>query len=325
MQNVYLLVNFGGPRNLEEISPFLISLLTDRETIRTCFPSFLQDLFFTQIAKKRAKKIRAEYQSIGGASPIFRDTESIKNALEKTLSAKVITYHRFLPATHQSCFEALKKVEEEQIIVFPLYPQFSYATTGSAAKQLLRNLSLNVLKKMSWIKSYPSHPDFIALFQNRIRSFLVQKDLEEEETILLFSAHGLPKKFIDEGDPYKLECELSFFSLRNNFPKAQCLLAFQSKFGRGEWIKPYTQEICETIKTWGKEKKNVVFIPLSFTSDHIETLVEIEHLYLPIVQKLGFNGYRLPAFNQEQDWIETITKILQNFTPTTTRMLVRKP
>lgn len=319
----YLLVNFGGPRNLQEITPFLIALLTDKETIRTNLPHFFHDFLFKRIAKKRAKKIESEYQSIGGASPIFEDTEWIKNSLQNKLSAQVITYHRFLPTTHQESFDALKKVEEKRIIVFPLYPQFSYATTGSAAKQLFHNLPSSVLKKMLWVKSYPTHPAFISLFQKKISSCLTENNLKEEETILFFSAHGLPKNFIEEGDPYQIECEQSFFAIQKQFPRALSRLAFQSRFGPDEWIKPYTDQLCQTAKEWGKGKKNVLFIPLSFTSDHIETLVEVEKLYLPIVQNMGFNAFRLAAFNREKEWVEAITKIIDNYIPTTTSMLVR--
>lgn len=319
----YLLVNFGGPRDLLEVESFLTTLLTDKETIRTHFPSFIHDFLFKKIAKKRAKKIIPEYQLMGGCSPIFFDTEWIKQQLRTTL-ASVVAYHRFLPKTHQESFHSLKKIEEKHIIVFPLYPQFSYATTGSAAKHLFDNLPKSITQKMVWIKSYALHPVFIALFQKKILAFFLENNLKEEETILFFSAHGLPKIFVDEGDPYQKECEQSFFAIKQCFPYALSCLGYQSKFGRGEWLQPYTNELCASIHMWGKGKKNVIFIPLSFTSDHIETLVEIETLYLPIVKKQGFQTYRLPSFNRDADWVEGIKKMMQPTTCTPIQMLLRK-
>jgi ferrochelatase len=130
--------------------------------------------------------------------------------------------------------------------------------------------------------------------------------------VLFFSAHGLPQEFVDEGDPYERECHLSFDAIRKGFPDAHSLLAFQSKFGPGEWLRPYTSELCDIPHTWNHGKRNVVLIPLSFTSDHIETLFEIEHLYLPAIRAHGLEAFRCPALNLRQDWLEAIVEILKD-------------
>ena len=135
--------------------------------------------------------------------------------------------------------------------------------------------------------------------------------LIQEETILLFSAHGLPKKFITTGDIYQRECQSSFELLKKRFPKAVSQLSYQSQFGKEEWIQPYTADVCEHISQWGKGRKNVVVVPLSFTTDHIETLYEIEQLYLPILRKAGMDAYRCPALNQREDWIASIAQIFK--------------
>lgn len=320
----YLLVNFGGPRALAEIEPFLKSLLTDADVIRTRLPSIVQSYLFKRVAKKRAKKIIPEYEKIGGFSPIFRDTEMVAKLLETKLNAKVLTFHRYLPQTHDAFFSELNSISADEVRVFPFFPQFSYATTGSIARLFCKKLETQVLNKLYWIKSYPTHPSFVSLFQERIREFLEKENIDEEECVLFFSPHGLPQAFVDEGDLYQKECQNSFNAIMQAFPKAGSVLAYQSKFGRGEWLRPYTDEMCQKAPEWALARKKVVFVPLSFTSDHIETLFEVEDQYLPVIRSYNLQAYRLPAFNQDPRWVEAISAILSEFTPVSTPMLVRK-
>ncbi len=312
MENI-LLVNFGGPRNLDEIRSFLTELLCDPDVIRTRFPKFFHNLLFTRIAKKRSQAIRVDYEEIGGKSPIYFDTEILAKILSDKLNRPVYTFHRYLPATHA---ESLKQIEtQKELIVLPLFPQFSYSTTGSIARFLK--------KPLRWIKSYAAHPAFIAAYQKRIREFLEQNLLVEEECSLLFSAHGLPRQFVDEGDPYEWECNQSFKRVRTAFPKALSKLCYQSKFGKGEWLRPYTNEACEEILDWHEGRKNVIFVPISFTSDHIETLFEVEKLYLPIIRSKGLNAFRCPALNLESYWIDALIEILKETNLSTSQMLIR--
>lgn len=302
-----LVVNFGGPRDLEEIPSFLRALLCDRDVVRTRFPKFFHNWFFGRIARKRALKIAEDYREIGGRSPIYFDTEIIKEELEKRLTCPVFTFHRYLPATHAASLAPLKNINE--LTVLPLFPQFCYATTGSIARFLEPYFPPETLK---WIKSYADHPSFIGSYEKRVRDFLTQNNLKEKETLLFFSAHGVPKKFIDEGDPYQSECIRSFELLRKAFPKAKARLCYQSKFGRGEWIRPYTDEASQEILHWHEGRKNIVFIPISFTSDHIETLFEIEKLYLPIIEQKGLKAFRCPALNLEPYWLDALGQIVQS-------------
>lgn len=314
----YLLVNFGGPRNLDEIAPFLEELLCDPDVIRTRFPPFFQNWLFKRIARKRALKVRHDYEQIGSGSPIYSDTETLAKALSEKLNAPVLTFHRYLAATHSASLEQIRNANEIKAI--PLFPQFCYATTGSAA----RFLSICPPQKVRWIKSYASHPAFILAYQKRIASFLKAQNWREEETLLLFSAHGVPQNFIDEGDLYESECRLSVSEVMKAFPKALSRLSYQSKFGRGEWLKPYTNETCEQILSWHQGRPHVAIIPISFTSDHIETLFEIERLYLPPIRAQGLNAARCPALNLEPYWIDALAQIAQETNLCSNAMLVRK-
>ncbi len=253
-----------------------------------------------------------DYLAIGGKSPIFDDTETIAKKVGAILKTDVLTFHRYLPKTHAKFLKEIESLQNtQQIRVLPLFPQFSYATTGSIALWLSEKLSAPTLKKLSWIKSYSNADIYIATMQKCLADFLKEKGIKEEDVVLLFSAHGLPQRFIDTGDPYQEQCILSFDKIREHFPMALSRLSYQSQFGKEEWIRPYTSEVCEMIRSWSEGRKIVVVIPLSFTSDHIETLYEIEELYLEQIRKQGLIALRCPALNLREDWIQGISKLFQ--------------
>ncbi len=319
-----ILANFGGPRDLKEITPFLKELLCDQEVVRTPLPQQIHRLFFSKIAKKRSKKIAGDYRGIGGKSPIYDETEKVASLLRQRLNLPLVTFHRYLPATHRSFIRSLEALDVDEFLVFPMFPQFSYSTSGSIAKWFDHKLPKKTKTKIFWLKSYPSASAYIDLYCNRIDHFLKEKKLNQGSLILLFSAHGLPARFVIDGDPYQRECERSFEAISSFFPEAQSLLCYQSKFGPGEWLKPYTSDMCLRIDEWAQHKKHVVFIPLAFTSDHIETLHEVETEYMPMVRNKGFEAYRLPAFNHGEDWIDAIEKLLQNPEVLNNQMLIRR-
>lgn len=325
MLEAILLVNFGGPRHLDEIEPFLQALLTDQEVIRTPFPKWLHQWIFSRMAKKRGQIIAHDYQKIGGKSPIYEDTEAIASSIFAQLKVPVFTFYRYLPETHAEFIQKIKRCKAREMRVCSLFPQFSYATIGSIAKWFEQHLSEKVIQKMRWIKSYAAHPKFITCSQNLLRDFMHENQLKEEETLLLFSAHGLPLDFILTGDIYESECQLSFEKIAEPFRKMKKLLAYQSQFGKGEWLRPYTQEVCKQILSYAAPCKNVIFFPLSFTSDHVETLFEIEYGYLPLVRKHLLSAFRCPALNRRQDWIESLAALIQEETNLcSNQMLIRK-
>lgn len=319
----YIIANFGGPRHLKEIRPFLEELLTDRDVIRTRMPKPIHNYLFKRIAKKRSKKIQSDYESIGGKSPIYEDTEEIALKLRKELDAPVLTFHRYLPSTHEDFLQLVKQTDADEWIIFPLFPQFSYATTGSIARFFENHLPKETTLKMRWIKSYSGHPAFAKCYQKKIKELMTKHHLKEEKTVLLFSAHGLPQTFIEEGDLYLDECERSYRKILNAFPLAMGKLSFQSKFGPGEWLRPSTYDVCTDFENSSEERETVIFIPLSFTSDHLEILFEVERLYLPIIEEKGIKAIRCDALNQDEKWVEGIVEIIKESDRTNTKMLIR--
>lgn len=320
----YLVANFGGPRNLEEIHPFLQALLTDTDVIDVGLPKFLHNLLFKAIARMKTKQISSNYTAIGGKSPIFEDTEAVAKELRERLGEEVITFHRYLPTTHPSFIEAIQKLSSDEIRVFPMFPQFTYATTGSIARWFRKRLPFDLVRKMRWVKSYPTHPAYIAAQRQRIEQHLESLGLKACDTVLLFSANGAPQQYINRGDVYEDECIASYEAIKRDFPDHLCRLSFQSKFGPGEWLKPYTIDVCESVLSWHEGRKNIVFIPLSFTSDHIETLFEIENDYLPIIKEAGLNASRVPALNLDEAWLRAITTIATTEASCANQMLIRR-
>jgi ferrochelatase len=292
------------------VEEFLIALLTDKEVIRTSLPSWVHRFLFTRVAKKRGIQVVKDYALIGGKSPIFEDTQEIAAQVGALLGSEVMTFHRYLPKTHGAFIEKMKGLLDVDVIrVFPLFPQFSYATTGSIALWLSKHLPKEIFSKMQCVKSYPSDPLYIGSMCATLKGCLEERGWDETEVCLLFSAHGLPQQFIDTGDPYQQECELSFSLIKEQFPQAVSLLSYQSQFGKQPWILPYTSLISGQIKRYAQGRKKVVIIPLSFTSDHVETLYEIEYAYVAAIRAQGLEAHRCPALNLKKEWIETVAHL----------------
>ncbi|WP_348663681.1 ferrochelatase [Chlamydia vaughanii] len=306
MVSAYLLANFGGPRQSSDIEVFLTSLLTDSDVTGGSLPSFIHKRLFTLIAKRRTHKVIPFYNCIGGFSPIYQDTESLAKTLSSYLDKPVITFHRYLPDTHRKTIQQLEAFQDAPIVGVPLFPHFTYAVTGSIVRFVYKHLpSLNI----SWISNFGNHPQFISCMIDHIQQFLQFHDIPEDNCCLLFSAHGLPMKYIHQGDPYNTQCEKSFEAISERLSNIETHLCYQSKFGPGKWLTPSTKKMCETLNT---NKKYVLIVPFGFTSDHIETLYEIEKEYLSILTGRNYHALRIPTIYQSPNWVASLATIIQS-------------
>ena len=290
-----ILVSFGGPRSLKEVPSFLKELLCDQEMVRTQLPAWMHRALFSLIAYLRAPALVKKYELIGGISPIVEDTER----LARTLPHDVLTFYRCLPQTHAPFLQKLQALSgEEEILGITLYPQYSITTTGSAKLWIEQHVGAQLYNKIRWVDSYATHPAFIKGWIERIRTLLEAEGIEEVQASLLFSAHSLPQAIVDQGDPYQKECIASFQLVSKAFPKAHSLLAYQSRSGWGRWLGPSTESICRSAQL----RRHVVIIPIAFTSDHIETLYEVEYEYLPLLIERGLIPHRcfIPPFDLAQ-------------------------
>lgn len=308
-----VLANFGGPRNKEEITIFLSCLLTDPCITGNFLPKKLHNFFFNFIAKLRTQKIALQYEKIGGGSPIFTLTEDLATIFSQLIKCPIITFHRYLPSTHHKSLSLIQKAcQIGTVLVVPLFPHFTRSVTGSIATFFYQNFSQKELSKISWIKSFANHPEFIEAMVILIQKYMKKYNLNHENSGLIFSAHGLPKSHIHQGDTYYTDCLTSFKKLQKKLSPIPCELAFQSKIGPLPWIKPYTKNICKKIQKIMPNQMKIGIAPFGFLSDHFETLLEIEEYYLPILRSQNKQAFRFPALNLSSYWISKLIKIIKN-------------
>jgi ferrochelatase len=304
------LLNLGGPWDLDGIKPFLLELFNDREIIRLSPFPFLQPVIARFIVWKRLAEVRHNYESIGGGSPLLRTTVAQARGLERELARRGVRA-RVLPAMRYARPRATDVVRSflragcTSAVAVTLYPQYSIATTGSSLNDLRRSVAsmdgpASALRWLRPIESYPDQPRFVEAMANTVRLALRRvSPARRNGAVLLFSAHGLPQKLIDDGDPYVDHVRLTMAAVlaRLQVPNPS-RLSFQSKVGPVKWIEPDTDVVVRELGRGGC--KAVVVIPIAFVSDHVETLFEIERLFGTAARESGIEEFvRVPAINAD--------------------------
>ncbi|ESQ39495.1 hypothetical protein EUTSA_v10001248mg [Eutrema salsugineum] len=313
-----LLLNLGGPETLDDVQPFLFNLFADPDIIR--LPpmfQFLQKPLAQFISVARAPKSKEGYASIGGGSPLRLITdaqaEEIRKCLcEKNVPAKVYVGMRYWHPFTEEAIEQIKRDGITKLVVLPLYPQFSISTSGSSLRlleRLFREDEYLVNMQHTVIPSWYQREGYIKAMANLIQSEL-GKFGSPSQVVIFFSAHGVPLAYVEEaGDPYKAEMEecvdLIMEELdRRNITNAYTL-AYQSRVGPVEWLKPYTEEAITELGKKGVE--NLLAVPISFVSEHIETLEEIDVEYKELALKSGIKNWgRVPALGTEPMFISDL-------------------
>lgn len=308
-----ILLNMGGPDSLDSVKPFLQNLFSDRDIIRLG-PSFLQKTIASLIINKRLQSVLEAYSLIGGKSPLTDITNAQAKALEEALNSKVQTppskqpfkvysgmryWHPFI----EHAVDLALKDGADRILGLSLYPHYSIATTGSSVKKLEE-----VIKKYhadhSCVTSWFNHPLYVNALVEKIQQGL---RLFDKKPVVLFSAHSLPKKFIDKGDPYVNEINGTIQAITKKLD-IQWRLSYQSKTGPVKWLEPTTERMLHELAEEGV--KDLLVVPISFVSDHIETLYEIDMLYKDMAQELGINLKRVESLNTSPKFIEALKDIV---------------
>jgi ferrochelatase len=305
-----IVLNFGGPRSLDEVQGFLFEILRDPNTIRLPAPGWVQDRLARGIARRRAPEVRRQYDEIGGRSPIVEATERIAQAVREGLAGggqplAVYVAHRYLPGDTARAATRLVADGVTELLALPMYPHFSFATTGSSLEQLRAELArAGFAGPVQALRSYPDAGGYLQALAERLEGTLAHAALRPAHTVLLCSAHGLPAAYVEQGDPYVQEIYRTVDGLRRRFPHWRFVLSYQSRVGPAEWLRPYTDQI---IPTFAEQKvENVVFIPLAFVNDHIETLYEIGHTYFELARKHGMTPHRVPAIEAHDAFIRML-------------------
>jgi len=323
-----LLLNLGGPEQLEDVRPFLYNLFSDPEIIRLPIP-WLQKPLAWLISTTRAGKSQENYRQIGGGSPLRRITEEQAQALQEELRSKgheaqvYIGMRYWYPFTEEA-IARIKRDEIEQLVILPLYPQFSISTSGSSFRLLEKiwneDPSLESVQ-YTVIDSWYNRPGYLQAMAQLIAQQLDQLDAPNDAHIF-FSAHGVPVSYVEEaGDPYQREIEACVELIMRTLSRPNdYTLAYQSRVGPVEWLKPYTEDAIEELAEKGV--KTLVVVPISFVSEHIETLQEIDMEYGELAEEAGIQNFqRVPALNTHPVFINDLAEMVVDALNSPARLL----
>jgi ferrochelatase len=308
-----VLFQLGGPDRLEAVEPFLYNLFCDPEIINFMGASLARKPLAKLIASRRSQVVREHYQAIGGSSPIVeltnRQARALAEALRPELDAKVIVAMRYWHPLTSEAIAQIRGEQFEKLVLLPLYPHYSFATTGSSLKEWQRLYRSNGLP-MRVINDFHDHPLYIAALAERVNEALASL-ASPADVHLIFSAHGLPLSLIEKGDPYPKQIEKTVELLRaagewsNPFT-----LCYQSRVGRQKWLEPSLTETLENLAAKGVRR--VLVIPVSFVTEHIETLHEINIEAREHAEALGIQEFHMmPALNDSPRFIEALADLVR--------------
>ncbi len=317
-QKGVLLFNLGGPERLEDVRPFLYSLFSDPEIIRIRSDA-LRKLLAWFISTVRQEKSRRLYRQIGGGSPLRKITEDQAAALNAKLNSlshtvRVYVGMRCWKPTIDEAVEQILRDGITRLVLLPLFPQYSVTTTGSCFSyfQILDNkLGLSSKIKISSVDNWFDEPLYIESMANLIRESLMKfSEGNHGKFRLIYSAHSIPARYVQEGDPYleqiKKTVTLINSQLDNGYPST---LAFQSRVGPIRWLEPNTKDVLVELGRSGVTR--VLVVPISFVSDHIETLHEIDISYRELAVKSGINEFqRVASLNLYPRFIDALAGIV---------------
>jgi ferrochelatase len=303
-----ILFNLGGPDSLDAVEPFLRNLFSDPAILR--LPSVVRRPLASFLARRRAPKARAIYGKIGGSSPIVGQTEAQARALEQALASdhewRGYVCMRYWHPMTEAVVQSVKRFMPDRIVLLPLYPQFSTTTTASSFRAW--NDAARFKAPTSTIESYPVEPGFIAASVELVKQGLADAGAGPKR--VLFSAHGLPERVIKAGDPYQGQVEQTAAAIADAIDGLDWSVCYQSRVGPLKWIGPSTEA---EIARAGAEGRSVVIYPLSFVSEHSETLVELDIDYRALAAKVGVPTYvRVPAVGTHPRFIEGLARLVRN-------------
>jgi len=303
-----VLLNLGGPDSLEAIEPFLFNLFSDPDIFHI---PIVQKLFAKIISRRRAPRVAKDYKKIGGKSPINEWTEKQRAGLENKLTKEISSVDVFVAMRYWKPLteETVKKVKAgnyEKIILLPLYPHYSISTTGSSFNEWNRKYSGDK-NKLIYVEPYFKNEKYIEAINQRIDETLLKfNENIRNEVVILFSAHGTPVSMVKNGDPYSGQIKETvnlIMQKRNNSHKYE--LCFQSKVGPVKWLEPSTAQMIEKMAKEGN--KHLLLVPISFVSDHIETLFELNILYRKTADENGIENYIvMEGLNDSELFVETL-------------------
>lgn len=327
-----VLLNLGGPDSLAAVRPFLYNLFADPDIFKFPLGALLQKPLAAWIAKRRAPEAAKGYAAIGGRSPLLANTLAQAEALQQALGQNTVAaarvagsraganaggepladVHVCMRYWHPMANEVvgrLKAAGYARVVLLPLYPQYSITTTGSSYNDFRRACEragyrpeIRLIRE--WYDDADYHRGIVATLERELARF---PDPDPARVELLFSAHGLPRKVVDAGDPYRDQIEATYEAVRARLGWPHTTLCYQSRVGPLEWLRPYTDDVIRA-KAAGGTKQMLVY-PIAFVSDHIETLFELGITYAGLARERGVEHYRVaPALNADPLLIRALAR-----------------
>lgn len=303
-----LLVNFGGPDSLRSVKSFLYNLFSDPKIINLPFP--LRKFVAWMISTSRNKASSEMYKRIGGISPLIPITYLQTEKLQKLFNVNNILLDVFIGFRYckpfiEDVLSELKDKGYEKIVILPLYPQYSYTTTGSTELVVNSWMKKNKYENLFFIKNWHKDEDYIQAYVNLINKACEHLDLRRTE--IIFSAHSIPVSNIEKGDPYEEHIkETADLIVKKLDWKKPWHIAYQSKLGPVKWLEPSCEFVIEEIAK-KNPNTNILVVPVSFTCEHVETIYEIGILYKEMANKQGIKTFRrVPALNTDKFLIQAL-------------------
>ncbi|MBI3590290.1 MAG: ferrochelatase [Candidatus Melainabacteria bacterium] len=331
-----LLVNFGGPSTLNTVKPFLYNLFLDPTVLNFPFAFLYRKPLAWLIANMRDMTSREMYKKIGSISPLipitYLQAEKLQDHFHKNnLLIDVFVGFRYCRPLIKEALDKITNLGYEKLIILPLYPQYSFTTTGSVeliVNEWLGNLrhceeqsdeaiskcyeiaspsARNDARKLElyFIKEWYNDSDYISSYVHLIEKALEHMDLRSTE--IIFSAHSIPLFNVKNGDPYEKHIVETAKKIINALSwKKRWHISYQSKFGPIKWLEPGTDKVIEEIAR-RNQNANILLVPISFVCEHVETIFEIGHLYREIANKHGIKKFvRVPALNTDKYLIQAL-------------------
>jgi len=307
-----VLFQLGGPDSLDAVEPFLVNLFSDPDIIDFPFARLARPTLAKLVARNRAGKVRHHYKEVGGGSPIRELTERQARALEqelgRTVEARVWVAMRYWHPLTEEVVRAVAAAHPDELVLLPLYPQYSKVTTGSSLKEWeRRSKSLGIAART--VGEFHRHPLYLDAMAERINQAL-ERFPAGQPPALVFSAHGVPLSVIESGDPYCRQTEETVaLALRRGGWSNPAQLCYQSRVGPGRWTEPMLHTTLQNVRASGARR--VLVVPVSFVTEHIETLYEIDIEAREQAEKLGFEQFEvMPALNDSPKFIACLADLV---------------
>lgn len=312
-----VLFQLGGPDSLEAVEPFLYNLFCDPDIIDFPFARIARPLLARLVAAQRAKKVQHAYGALGGKSPINeitqRQARALEDQLQKELEARVVVAMRYWHPLTEEAIQALAQDSIAELVLLPLYPQYSKVTTGSSLNEWNRQYAKRARNHIP-VRVVPHFYDqaqYIEAVVERINEAL-ERWAGIERVELVFSAHGIPVAVIEQGDPYQEQVEATVqLTMQRGGWAHPHRLCYQSKVGPGRWLGPSLEATLRELATQGAQ--NVLVVPIAFVSDHVETLHEINIEARELAHALGICQFGMTAgLNDSPKFIQAMAALVRD-------------